>query len=175
MASMTRRSGRTPNCRSSRSIGAVMTANMAAELDAFCIVWVLFVSGTCHAPNRLRGPTLQDATGGRYPIVKQRTCRPAPAATCRGALTVKAGPHGLTRTYLLTCGEPGWLEYARPHRPFGLFARGVLRFCNSGYSMIPKSGYRFSEKIMLKDRARAADGTKSARGPVTRRADGTLG
>jgi hypothetical protein len=46
-----------------------MTAHMAAELDAFCIVRVLFVSATCHAPNRSRGSALQDATGGGlYPI-----------------------------------------------------------------------------------------------------------
>src|ERR1700682_4273410 len=69
MVSMLRLSRRTPKCRFRCSIGVAMMGHVvqgvqgvdvvqaafeaAMELDAFCIVRVLFFSGTCHARTAL--------------------------------------------------------------------------------------------------------------------------
>src|ERR1700756_4608781 len=82
-------------------------------------------------PNRTRGSTCKTPPGGGF-VVGACPCRRtgnhfAGTRACpeiskgRAArlplhlprsLDGKVGPQELTRTYLSTCGEPGWLEYA---------------------------------------------------------------
>src|SRR5262249_9527501 len=123
MASITRRSGRTPNCRSSRSIGAVMTAHTAAELDAFCIVRVLFCQRYLSRPEPPPRLDLQDAT--RLRLLSLPEARDVPPGSRRkrcGALTVKAEPQKLTRNLLLAWVGIRRLEYPDREGRLGSFA-----------------------------------------------------